>query len=380
MKNLNLIIKPTNACNLRCKHCYHAEKGYDEQLLPIEYIEKAISVFSQEYSEISILWHGGEPMLVGAKYFSRVLNRIAQSAQSNNCKISYRMQTNATLIDDTWVEIIKNNNIKLGVSFDGPFNDDLRQGTERVLESIEMLQNNNIKFGLLSVVTSKNISKLNELVDWFNSKKLSFKFNPIFESGEAKCNNDYIISPDDYIHNFCLAFVSWLHNIECEISISSFEKYIILDSRTCTNTSCMYKWLSMDSSGNFFPCGRPYPIEFTLGNISQISSSTDLFDSDQYKMLLSQATIRRKSCIETCKWAGFCQGGCNASALIENKLSSTDFWECVTEKAILEFTQPYAQKFYSDVAIGNYSEYNPMIVKYYLNKKKNKPNRTPSKD
>lgn len=25
---ITVIIKPTNRCNLRCKHCYHAGKGY----------------------------------------------------------------------------------------------------------------------------------------------------------------------------------------------------------------------------------------------------------------------------------------------------------------------------------------------------------------
>ena len=28
---ISIIVKPTNACNLRCKHCYHAGTGYDNE-------------------------------------------------------------------------------------------------------------------------------------------------------------------------------------------------------------------------------------------------------------------------------------------------------------------------------------------------------------
>lgn len=371
-KRINLIIKPTNACNLRCKHCYHAEKGYDTEILSISMIEKTVELLSVEYSEISILWHGGEPLLAGKNYFKDCLKRLKAIAINNGCRILYRMQTNATLIDDEWISIIKEYDIKVGISFDGPFNDELRQCTDKVLDAMTLLQNNGIKFGVLCVVTSKNISKLDEIIEWFNIKKLNFKFNPIFESGAAKYNQEFIITPEDYAHYFCKFFQKWLYDTNCQISVTTFENYV-LNTRSCSNTSCMYKWLSLDSCGNFYPCGRAYPSRFSLGNIKSILDIKELFESTAYKCLVNMSIMRRKKCIELCQFAGFCQGGCNASAIIENSLDDIGFWECRTEKEILEFITPIIKEFYSDMKLSNYSKYNPIVVRNYnrLQKKYN---------
>lgn len=40
---ISIIVKPTNACNLRCKHCYHAGTGYDNEQMSDKMLEKLIS-------------------------------------------------------------------------------------------------------------------------------------------------------------------------------------------------------------------------------------------------------------------------------------------------------------------------------------------------
>lgn len=37
---ISIIVKPTNACNLRCKHCYHAGTGYDNEQMSDKMLEK----------------------------------------------------------------------------------------------------------------------------------------------------------------------------------------------------------------------------------------------------------------------------------------------------------------------------------------------------
>lgn len=36
---ISIIVKPTNACNLRCKHCYHAGTGYDNEQMSDKMLE-----------------------------------------------------------------------------------------------------------------------------------------------------------------------------------------------------------------------------------------------------------------------------------------------------------------------------------------------------
>ena len=37
---LNAIVKPTLACNLRCKYCYYQHTNYDSQKMSIETLKK----------------------------------------------------------------------------------------------------------------------------------------------------------------------------------------------------------------------------------------------------------------------------------------------------------------------------------------------------
>ena len=49
---ISIIVKPTNACNLRCKHCYHAGTGYDNEQMSDKILEKLISSSVPHFSGI----------------------------------------------------------------------------------------------------------------------------------------------------------------------------------------------------------------------------------------------------------------------------------------------------------------------------------------
>ena len=68
-KSISLTIKPTNLCNFRCKHCFNGEHLYDKELLSIELACKTLELVAKKYNTIKVTFHGGEPTLVGKKYY-----------------------------------------------------------------------------------------------------------------------------------------------------------------------------------------------------------------------------------------------------------------------------------------------------------------------
>jgi uncharacterized protein len=62
--------------------------------------------------------HGGEPTLVKQKRIARFASAARDVLGDSLAGIS--MQTNATLIDDRWIEVLREQRIRVGVSLDGP--------------------------------------------------------------------------------------------------------------------------------------------------------------------------------------------------------------------------------------------------------------------
>lgn len=106
---------------------------------------------------IHIAFHGGEPLLAGQSFFKesvKVINSIVE-----DIKVEYVIQTNGTLLDESWLDLFNELKIQAGISVDGPkqFHDAYRvyhnnKGSyDEVIRGIEIRNKKSIG-GLISVV------------------------------------------------------------------------------------------------------------------------------------------------------------------------------------------------------------------------------------
>ena len=184
--NITVIMKPTNQCNLRCKYCYHADNGYDKEKMTDQVLEKAIAVTAPFFKRVEYNWHGGEPLIMGLDFYERVLYYQKKYRQGPEHHIINTMQTNGTLITQETAEFIKKYGFGIGLSFDGPFNDQTRGKTDYTLNAYDLLKQIDKRHGTISVIGAHNIHNLIDIYKYFNEKNISFKFSPMFDSGEAK--------------------------------------------------------------------------------------------------------------------------------------------------------------------------------------------------
>lgn len=88
MEEYTIYLKVTNACNLKCKHCYNACMN-DVNCMSDEILEKAklfILEFAKKHSndEVNVQFHGGEPCL----YDINKLIDFVDDVNANNIKYS----------------------------------------------------------------------------------------------------------------------------------------------------------------------------------------------------------------------------------------------------------------------------------------------------
>ena len=123
-----LILKVAERCNLNCSYCYLYQ--HEDQRWRSRPRFMSDEVFDQilrrvrEYCdrrgrhELTLIFHGGEPTLAGPVRIERFARRAREELGSRLGGIA--MQTNGTLLDERWIDVVRKTGIELGVSLDGP--------------------------------------------------------------------------------------------------------------------------------------------------------------------------------------------------------------------------------------------------------------------
>ncbi len=138
--SLCAILKPVAACNGACTYCSsHSEAdgtGAGRNTGGRMSVEDAVTgcrrltgyARGQNLGTLTLLWHGGEPMLSGVDFYRRVLSELAglSDGEQRELRIKNLMQTNLTLLDDEWIDLFRRYEVGLSSSVD-PLLPDLRR-------------------------------------------------------------------------------------------------------------------------------------------------------------------------------------------------------------------------------------------------------------
>lgn len=334
-QSLNVLIKPTNGCNLRCKYCFSNEYSADK--LEIKDFERFVKLASKHYN-LSIVWHGGEPTLWGYKNFQQaneIIKKYSKRAQIIQC-----VQSNCVHIDDNLIDFFIENNISIGSSFDGVTNEQTRGCTEKYLSTIEKLKNKGLNVGAICVITKQNINSLVDNYNYFKERNQSLNLRPMINSGEALKNVDiFSVDIEQYIKNLKELLHIWFYDTNCNIKVQPFETYLNMliykKASVCCYNSCITKWMCLEPNGDITPCNRWFPEEYKYGNIREIKSIKQVFKSNGLKNLLVKAIERREKCKSDCEYFDVCNGGCNNEAFVNGDIANNNMPSCQVLKAII---------------------------------------------
>jgi uncharacterized protein len=166
---LNHIIKIASRCNLNCSYCYvynQADATWRERpatmsretfAAAVERIRRHCVLSGQD--DVMIAFHGGEPTLVGSQRFGWMCAH-AREQLGDLAEVAVSVQTNGTRLDPAWLAVLREHDVQIGISLDGPrdINDANRvdrrgRGShDAVVNGIAMLNEAELPFHILSVV------------------------------------------------------------------------------------------------------------------------------------------------------------------------------------------------------------------------------------
>lgn len=350
-----LIIQGSPFCNIDCNYCYLPNRSTKSRIA-INTIETAIKRLIADdliNQKISVVWHAGEPLTIPIDFYIETFNRIKQIVPLN-IEVYHSIQTNATLINQEWCDLIINENISIGVSIDGPKDiNDLNRLTrsgkstyEQVLKGIDLLKKNSIPFHIISVISKQSLKRGKDIFDFF------------VEIGANRiCLN--IEEIEGVHHNSSLEI-----NEETDIIFKEFYQTIYdlqnnpsnnLEVREITNA----KNKILNIPLNYFELNdfgqqlRPFGIITidTFGNFSTFSPELIGQKNDEYKDFIlgnvyecsfkesiSNAVFSKmytdimngiNSCKQSCEYFSFCGGGAPSNKLFENgTFNSTETLYC----------------------------------------------------
>ncbi|WP_378957065.1 radical SAM protein [Pelosinus sp. sgz500959] len=351
-KPIKLILKVAgNGCNIDCSYCFEKNKKNSHGIMSATFLKDLLSKID---SQVSIVFHGGEPLLIGIKKMDELLQVVSESYADK--VIAVKVQTNGILISEEWIQLLfykyVNLHIEIAISLDGTnemnslrVNKQGKSTYEKVIETYRLLDKHNIKAGMLSVISRNSLTVIKEYIKLLQSiNNLSFvKLNPLFNLKDNKLAENSI-SPSEYA-NFVLEIAKvYIQNrlyekIAIEPILSMIQKINGRVSRYCNYSTCKcFEFISVYPDGTLGPCDSFSAEEFliTVDDNSlenSILNALRQVNANKLKQLLS-------SC-EECDIKDFCMSGCLSQRYYFESNSDLSEDYCISKKILYEFAKGY---------------------------------------
>ncbi len=191
-----LVLQPTPFCNIDCSYCYLPRRD-DRSRMTLGTVQRAAARLQEDglvADELTVVWHAGEPLVLPPAWYAQAFTRVAQALPG--VAVTHAMQSNATLIDDTWCRFFLQHGVAVGVSVDGPAAlHDAHRRTRRgggthaqVLRGLARLRAHGVPFHAIAVVGAATLADPDGFYDWFAAQgitELGCNFDEA-EGGHAK--------------------------------------------------------------------------------------------------------------------------------------------------------------------------------------------------
>jgi uncharacterized protein len=358
-----IILQPTPFCNMNCRYCYLPYRSVTKQMSH----EVMARIFSEVLQSkhlgdpIEFTWHAGEPLTVSQDFYRAAFDLSIGMYQLYQRRCVHSIQTNATLINDEWIDLFHEYDIRIGVSLDGPafVHDQQRvtrsgQGThEKVMRGVRLLQEGNIQFSVIMVLTRFSLDYPDEIFHFFlehGIREVGINVDEI--EGTHKSSSYEAIDAIEKYRNFMRRFVRLVDESRGALRIREFSnivrKLLSLNNRTenVTNiTNVPLGLLTFDYLGNYSTfCpelagakSEKYH-DFVMGNVFTDPINC-IFENPVFQLVNEEVQAGVQACKNSCFfWGfwGFCGGGAPANKFFEHgRFDVTTTLACRIHKGVL---------------------------------------------
>ncbi len=260
----------TSYCNLRCSHCYLKEKN--NIYVSSKDFENVLNELANN-GILSIEISGGEPMT--HKSFLDFINLAKRYG------FYIKLFTNATLINESNVEILKRSIDSFRVSLDGAEKThELRRGKgsfHKTISAIKLLRGSNVQVSM--TVDDINYDELGKVKQISENLGAKFEASPVVPYSHIQFTNDKLRLIQSKINGGLLA----------ENCIGQRAEYRGI------NCEAGKRLLYVNSNLDVTPCPLLHQEKWHIGNLRQNSLHNILY-GDEYNHVVNKLNILRSKC------------------------------------------------------------------------------------
>lgn len=349
-----IIFKPTEKCNSNCVYCDVVVRKQPKTMsldlleLIFQNIDKYLK--NDPLDGIQLIWHGGEPLLLGEDYFQKAFELQEKHCPETKHRINHAIQSNLTLMNENFLRLFRQLGInQVGTSFDpianvrGPGAErDSGTYNSRFLKGLNMLEKHRFGWGFIYVVTKKSLERPLDIFYYLTNLKLNggFMLNPVLVYGEDRENIG--ITTEEYADFLGTIFPVWWKHRNRYPEVNPFKMFVenILEKKKtvgCEDTGrCAYGHVYIGPSGEASQCGRAGDWEIiSYGNIKE-RSLIDIMKDEQREQFIERNDILLNGECKGCPWWEFCHGGCPLDSYIKHKDFKHRTNRCEGKKLFLE--------------------------------------------
>lgn len=345
---LTVIFKPTSRCNLRCRYCYAARErevfdaamGLEEAMAAFRWIQTYCEKL--DVSDLTVIWHGGEPLLMGAEFIEKCVDGYTKLLESSGIAVSNRIQTNLTLATEDFVPLLKSrfdSTVGFSLDYKSPYRvfPDGTDASETILARAEALRDSGIRASAICLTTTANVGRMRELYDWFKRLGIPFKLNRLFPtSSEDTSRLADSVSAGQYAGALCELIDIWL-NDPAPADAVTVENVMLSYLRDISNLcaavgGCSRSFLCIAPNGVLLPCGRFDSDTHSIGNYRTDTVEQVLAKRTEL-VRLGAARPRPEEC-PACKWRALCVAGC-----LHSRLFGWQEDECTTDRIVWQHVE-----------------------------------------
>jgi uncharacterized protein len=347
-------------CNLDCHYCFYLEKEKlyprgpgDTMRMSREVLENYIRdyIAAQPGPVVNFAWQGGEPTLMGVKFFREAV--ALQKRHANGKQIKNAFQTNGTLLDDEWGHFLAGENFLTGISIDGPralhdayrVDRGRRPTFDRVMAGMDVLEKHRVEYNTLATVHHKNVKQAIDVYRFLRKNGSGYlQFIPIVErmpeTGPAPHNltlspppepaaratpadaadaetaarvTPWSVRPTEFGAFLCAIFDEWVTRDVGHVFVQHFDtalgKWADAPGGACVFAETCGRALAVEHNGDVYSCDHYVYPGYRLGNLRD-APLTDLVESPfQQKFGAGKRDTLPRRCRE-CPVKFACNGDC----------------------------------------------------------------------
>lgn len=315
----------TERCNLTCKHCFQNSSPLRNSDFPS--LDKLI-ILCDELEQLNVLSlkiSGGEPLIY--PHIEQFLEYLTTK------KMQKSVLSNAVLLNDRIIDIIKGHHFRFGISLDGSTKElhEFLRGKntfDRTMKNIKKLKETNIYFSISTTLHSKNYYDISNICDLVFNKLGAVVLNVNIMMPLGRGNNGLVIPQKEL--KILKKHIAELSELYQDKSIDVADANDLLPYKS--SSEIIYcnggtNYIALDSLLNVYPCTYAFGHEsFKMGTIGE-EKLIDIWRKDKWNIFRGDTKLQD---LKTCPTCIFKERCANKNCRLKPIYEGLDFYSPIS--------------------------------------------------